>query len=234
MLLITGIGAGCCVFCLLLIHSQAVLASDTVLLPVSDTYPAQQQVLTFPLQVSGTCLIAEQLVLYEGPFWEDGSGREVANTAALLLRNPSEHGVESTRVVLEAGGEKFVFEAAIIPPGQAVLIPEVSGRRFSSHPVTSCSGQAVCSQGDWTGSAFLDIRCVDLCTVEVTNLTDRTLTDIRLYYQNYIADPGFFVGGKPFMYTVEALEPGQKIQIIPNNYANGYSGFLQVALGENP
>lgn len=237
MLLVVGFSAGFCVLWVLLANAYTAVAGYQALQPVFSVLPGEVPELTrpeelsLPILVPGTCLVAEQIVLYEGPFLENDSGRETVQ-AALLLRNTGAFGVQSAEVILEAGAVKLVFEADTIPAGQAVLALEKDGKEYGPQTFTGCTGWAVCSLEDWSGTEMLDIRGVDMGTVEVTNLTDRVLSGIRLYYKNYLQEPGFFVGGRTYLYLIERLEPGQTIYIYPSRYANGYSRFARVELAE--
>ena len=48
---------------------------------------SKQQLCELPREILGCDLIAEQLIRYDGPFLEDGSGEEVTDVSALILRN---------------------------------------------------------------------------------------------------------------------------------------------------
>lgn len=238
MLLAVGFGAGFCVLWILLVNGYTALAYCLASGPVFSVSPgeilgqtgAEEMIMPFP--VPGTCLVAEQIVLYEGPFLEADSAQETVQVAALLLRNTGEFGVESARVILEARSVQLVFEADTIPAGQAVLVLEKDGKEYGPQTFTGCTGWEVCSQADWSGAALLSIQGVDIGTVAVTNLTDRVLAGIQLYYKNYLSEPGFYVGGRTFMYLIERLEAGQTIYIYPSHYANGYSDFARVEVLE--
>lgn len=238
MLLAVGFSAGFCVLWILLVNVNTALAYSLASRPVLSVLPGEvseqtgAEEIILPVSVPGTCLVAEQIVLYEGPFLEDDSGTEVTNVAALLLRNTGQFGVERARVVLEAGAVQLVFEADTIPAGQAVLVLEKDGKEYGPQTFTGCTGWEVCSQEDWSGAEMLEIQSVDMGTVRVTNQTDKVLAGILLHYKNYLADPGFFVGGRTYLYLIERLEPGQTIYIYPSHYANGYSQFARVELRE--
>ncbi len=234
MLLVVGLSAGFGVLWLLLFNGQKTLAYYLSSQPVLSVSPGQvseqprAEEIVLPFPVPGTCLVAEQIVLYEGPFLEPGSTEETIQTAALLLRNTGEFGVESARVIFEAGAVKLVFEADTIPAGQAVLVMEKDGREYGPQKFTGCTGWAVCGFGSWSREELLEIKSVGMGAVVITNQTDRVLTDIQLYYKSYLPEPGFYVGGHTFICLIERLEASQTICIYPSHYANGYSGFVKV------
>lgn len=236
ILLVTGFGAGFFLLWFLLSGSLAAISYQGVSKPVLHVALGQTESAAearkLPLQVSGTGLMAEQIVLYEGPLPESDQSGEHVSTVALLLRNTGACGVEQAKVILEAGDQQLVFEADTIPPGEAVLIPEKSRCAFGPQVFTACYGTSVYSAENWTGSDALQIGSVDMGTVAVTNQTDRVLCGIMLYYKSYIADPGFFVGEHAHMYLIEFLDPGQTIYINPAFYAEGFSRIARIKIGQ--
>lgn len=204
--------------------------------PVVDVTPTAAQEkdsrMTFPMEVPDTCLVAEQIAMYEGAYLEEHQTDEVVNVAALLVRNTGQYGIVCATVILETEDTLFIFEADTIPPGEAVLVLEKNKRAFGPEKFIACTGSAVSDTSDWDEADAVEIACVDMGTVTVSNRTDKVLTHILLYYKNYILDPGFYVGGHSHMYLIERLEPGQKIYINPVYYAKGYSRFARIEITE--
>lgn len=236
MLLIVGFGVCFAVLWLLLSNSVTALTCAAVSEPLFQMHAqtggndAQKKEQTLPLPVSGTSLIAEQIMLYEGAFLEDSYTQEVVQVAALLIRNTAQWGVERATVVLESGSCTYVFEADSIPPGEAVLVLEKNQSAYGAQTFTACYGTSDCTAEDWSCSETVDIQCVDIGTVTVTNQTKQVLIGIMLYYKNYIADPGFFVGGRSNVHLIERMEPGQTIYIYPLFYAKKYSRFARIEI----
>lgn len=232
MLLVTGFGASFFLLWYLLTGSLAAISFQVDSKPVLQVVLGQMTGDTLaqklPLQVQGTSLIAEQIVLYEGPLPENAASGEVVNTAALLLRNTGAYGIEQAEVVLETGDRQYVFQADTIPPGEAVLVPEKNRCAYGPQAFTACYGTAVYSTADWNCADTLLIQPVDIGTVRVSNQTDEVLCGIMLYYKDYTADPGFFVGEQAYMHLIEFLEPGQTIYINPVFYTEGYSRIARI------
>lgn len=237
MLLITGFGVSFLLLWCLLTGSLAAISNQGVSKPVlnvgggfAETNTAAQKL---PLQVLGTSLMAEQIVLYEGPLPENGQSDGIGSTAALLLRNTGEQGVEQAEVILETGDRQLVFEADMIPPGEAVLVPEKSRCTFGPQVFTACYGTSVPSTENWECWDMLQISSVDIGTVAVSNQTEKILCGIMLYYKDYFTDPGFFVGEQSYIYLIEFLEPGQTIFINPVFYAEGYSRIARIKIDKS-
>ena len=63
--------------------------------PMEESKPQPQrtqkiaETLAFPHSAPGSMLILETMQSYSGPYWEDGSGRQVENVAGLMVCNPT-------------------------------------------------------------------------------------------------------------------------------------------------
>lgn len=236
ILLVTGFCVGFIVLWLLFCNCMEAIAGLGAFRPVINVMPtASQETVsryTLPMEVPGTCLLAEQIVMYEGVYLEEPQSDETVSVAALLLRNIGEYGIVRATVILDSEDAQFIFEADTIPPGEAVLILEKNKRAFGPEKFSACTGSAVSDTSDWNEADFVEITCVDMGAVTVSNRTNMVLGNILLYYKNYMADPGFYVGGHSHMYLIERLEPGQTICINPVYYAKGYSRFARIEITE--
>ena len=188
----------------------------------------EQKELYFPFEISGTSLVAENLMRYDGIFLEDDSGIEVADAAALLLRNTGKTGIQHAAVEVLQGSGKLEFEVTYIPPEASVLVLEKNGQCFEGRQLTGCSGWALESQAGWDTEQFIGTEAVGMGSVDVTNITDSTLKNIYLYYKTKYAEGSFYLGGATHSVVIEYLSPGQTIRISPSHYASGSSEILHV------
>lgn len=190
------------------------------------TFLEPQESISLPYRVEGTDLIARQLVMYEGPDLEKGSDTPVSDITALLLYNDGQQEIAQAEVKLTAG-EELTFFASNIMPGAQVLVLETNTAVWKEREITACSGWV--SEAAWKAlpEITLEILEVDMGTLSVTNTSLRTLTDIWLYYKNYLPEGDLYVGGITYVETIPVLEPGQTVQINPNHYASGYSRVIK-------
>lgn len=223
ILTLTGLCTSFCIFGGMFRYSDGLLNGLNF-----NTQDDEQIALTVPFAVEDTGLIAEQLVEYNGPFWEDGSGRNTSGTAALLVHNSNRYGINHVRIVLKIQTGELVFEADRIPAGKSVLIPEMNESAYTDAPILDCKGWRSAGQGDWSGKNVLKIRCTDMGTIALTNETDKQLVDVQLYYKSYAQGPGYLVGGRSFVYALHYIGPKQTIHIYPKNYAKGYSEIVRI------
>ena len=224
MLTLVGLGISLCVIGGMFLYSNALLDGKLG----SDTNDGEETQTSFPFAIDDTGLIAERLIRYNGPFWENGAGSNASDVAALLVHNSNAHGINHARIVLETEAGELVFEVDRIPAGKSVLIPEMHGASYSDTSILNCKGWTSVGHGDWSGKNVLKIRCTDMGTIALTNETDKQLIDVQLYYKSYVQDPGYLVGGRSFVYVLHCIGPKQTIHIYPENYAKGYSEFVRI------
>lgn len=184
-----------------------------------------QNVLQFPCAVEGTDLNALQLVRYEGPFLENRSGQEVANTAALVLENTGGF-LESGAVVLEMEGVRLVFELYDLPPGERVLVLEKDGRLFQEGLLLNCYGWEM----EWYPEDMGHVTAEGAggMTLAVTNQTDGIIPVAKICYRTRDPGSGMFLGGISYSVEVRDMQPGEQRLIQPPYYVSGSSRVLYI------
>ena len=227
-LLILGIAGSVLAATVLYISAEAVLRDRDLLR--QDPVQVNTQ-LILPAEIPGTTLIAQKLVSYEGPFLEDGSDREVVNVAALQVFNTGTKEVLQACVELWREDTAYKFYAERIPPGGTVLILESSGSSYLPDGFTACSGRQLTAQSEPETRKQISVSDRAMGTVVVTNLTDKNIEDISLYYKSWLSPPGIYVGGICYTATIPVLLPGQTLEIFPHHYASGYSKVVSVTIG---
>lgn len=190
---------------------------------------ASQISISLPYQIPGTALVLESLAPYDGNFVEDGMGRQVSNVACIVVRNT---GPAATwlQVVLETEHGTLTFTANTVPAGGMVMVLEKDARKYSVGSLTACGGQVVLDESTWLDETQLQFVDVDMGTVAVTNLTDRSMEKLRVYYKTYHSDAGIFLGGVTYCTSIERLGPGETVLIEPSRYARGYSRIVRVKM----
>ena len=228
MVLLAGAMLGClCAFVGLMLSVGAVLQHTGIqgIFPVSDGAES----IRLPCRVAGTDLIAQQLVMYEGPYLENGSDTPVTDIIGLILYNDGQQEIAQAEVTLTVG-EKLTFFASNIMPGMRVLVLESEAKAWREDPITACSGVVNVERQSTLSEQSLKMDILDMGTLSVTNTTQEKLTDIWLFYKNYVPEGELYVGGITYIDTIESLEPGQTVQIKPDRYAAGYSRIIKARI----
>ena len=207
--------------------SACMLALLMISVSAQASVPTETQPLQLPVAVDGTDLLAVELVRYDGPFIEDGTGTEVISAAALLLRNLGDSGITRGSVVLEQGSRHLTFLLTHLPPGGTVLVTEWNGQLFSGEPVTACYGWTERDPVGWNIGEVCSIEPADMGSVYVTNQCAQPLNRLRLCYKTFYPEAGFYLGGITYEVYIHRLEPGERLQIWPSRYAMGYTAFVR-------
>ena len=196
--------------------------------PSSVTEPSLNDVtmqygLTWPMTVPNTTLVIEVLTAYEGPFLEDGTDREVVDVAALQVCNVGDKEILQAHIELQLGDCSYIFRGEHIPPGIPVLLLECNAQKYRHAVITACNGWQVASTETVLKKPKVAIQDRALGTLVVTNLTDETLLDVRLYYKSWLSPPGICVGGVAYTVSIPVLKPGQTQYLYPHHFASGFS-----------
>lgn len=235
MLLLFGIVGGMLAAIGLYISAESILTAKA-LPPVSiepswpweETLPRTEQMITLPMGVPGTALIAQRMSAYDGPFLEDGSHREVMGVAALLVYNGGSAEVSVAYIALQFGEDTYNFFGENIPAGGMVVLLEQNAKAYREGALTGCTGWQVIAH---TGSEIWKKIAVaegEQGLLEVTNFTDQTLKNVRIYYKSWLSPPDIYVGGISYCERIGQLLPGQRVCIYPGRYAAGYSKVVSV------
>lgn len=215
LLLIVGLGIGGLLLLSLYVSAAAQYA-----------YPRETTVQLLPADIEGTTLRAVELAVYEGPFWEDGTGEETADIAALVLENTGGCFVAEGAVVLDWGEDRLVFELSWLPPGEKVLVLEKDRKPYQEVEDGICYGwtSECCSES--MEAVFVE-QAGDASLVFI-NRTDDEVPSAAAMYKHYDAESGMYIGGITYSMPVDRLQPGELRIVTPWRYAAGYSRVVCV------
>ena len=173
--------------------------------------------LDFPLAIPDSPLIAEEILDYSGPFWEDGSGSRVERVVGLMLYNPTDSMVEFGAVCLEQGGQSLYFFVHRLPPNSRCLVLEYNQSVYTSPGVETCrilslrwAHQELCrEQIDYVG---LGTR------LTIANRDGRTLSHVTVWYKRYVQAGDYYLGGAAFSQHLFALQSQEHRTVTPVHY----------------
>ena len=183
----------------------------------------------FPVTLSGGTLIAEELVCYQGPYWEDQSGVSVENVAGLMISNPTNSMVEFAAFVVEQAGQRLYFFVYCLPPQSRCLVLEYNKKACDPELVTGCRELCVRwaqqelsrEQVDYVGFGPL---------MTVINRDTRELRHVTVRYKQYVCEGGYYLGGQAYSAHVFFLQPGQRRSIMPEHYDAQYARIVGIEL----
>ncbi len=184
--------------------------------------------LWLPYPISETSVVAYRMAVYEGPFMEDGTYREVTKCAALLVRNDSDRVVETGEVILERGGLLLRFPFTMLPPGGLVMVLEREGKYCPERDFSACYGWGELLLEEPLAAQTLEITPQGMGSIAVTNRAKGRIGPTALFYKSYDKESGIYIGGKTYRVEIPALAPGETVTVYPEHYADGYSRIFLI------
>lgn len=222
ILLVSGALGSMLVICLLVQSGAALWQSDT---PEPAKVFMPERSLAFPMEIPGTTLVARHLIWYEGGYLEDGSHTYEANVAAILLENTGTAAIECARVILRWEGGAYVFDVDMLPPHMSVIVLERDRQPYEIYEWTGCSGVQKSGTGDWQGTVQVTESGIRL---QITNPSDVTLHDVRIYFKDYLQEQDILVGGTVHSFTVGDIPPYTTVTAEPYRFVEGYSRIVRI------
>ncbi len=184
--------------------------------------------ISFPYTISGTDLVVEQIRSYSGYFIEDGSDKDISGVAAIVLKNNGDD-LEFAGIGISQGTRSLGFSAAQIPAGATVIILEQNGASFSSSdPYYSATATTRPVDAFEMSEDLVTVKDNGNNGLTVTNISDKSLSEIKIFYKNYLEDEDVFVGGIAYTITLNDLEPGEGTDVSASHYASKYSKVMEV------
>lgn len=182
----------------------------------------------FPYAIPGTDLVVEQVSQYNGYFIEDGSDREVSDIAAIVLKNNGSEDLEFAGIGISQGSRNLAFSASQIPAGATVIIQEQSGAAFTADPYYSATASTTATDSFEMSETLVSVKDNGDDSFTVINITDQTLSQVRVFFKNYLPDESVYVGGITYSVTLEDIEDGTAVDVYSDHYDSRYSKIVEV------
>lgn len=208
MLLLVGLG-GCGVLLLALCIRVAAQYMPST---------AQQ----YPCAVDGTPLQVVSLASYDGPFWEDGTDREVVDVAAILVENQSSTMVQQGAIVIDWGEDLFVFEFTCLPPESRTLVLESTAKVFQMPENYRCYGWSRLTDPQ---KSHVTVTAQNI-TMELHNPTASVISSVTVCYKHYYAESDTYIGGITYRLTEYQLQPGERRTVCPHHFSTQASALV--------
>ena len=201
--------------------------------PMEESKPQPQrtqkiaETLAFPRSAPGSMLILETMQSYSGPYWEDGSGRQVENVAGLMVCNPTKRMVDFAAFAVEQGGETLYFFIHALPPQSRCLALEYTGKSRVGETAEAC--RELCVQ--W-GRQELSREQLDYLglgpSMTVINRDGRQIRHVTVRYKQYVADGDYYLGGAVQSEHLFFLE--ERRTVLPAHYDASHARIVGIEL----
>lgn len=157
-------------------------------------------------------LVCVEYSSFTGAYPEDGTGRQVENVAAMLIRNDSGIFLDYAIVVCDIGSDTGTFKVTGLPAGAAVWVMEQNGKTLAPEDRFAISE---CKEYVFRSDAIQQTDKLSVATngntLTVTNKSKETLENVCIYYKTVHSDGNFF-GGITYMLGFDTLAPGETAQ----------------------
>ncbi len=188
--------------------------------------PVELPTISFPYTVSDTGIVIQQVGSYDGYFIEDGSDREVTGITAIVITNNGGD-LDFVGIGIAQGKRNLAFSGSQIPAGATVIIQEQSGAAFSTDPFYSATATitpATFEQSD----DLVKIEDNKDGSFSVINISDQTLSEVQIYFKNYLPEEAVYVGGITYSLTLEDIDPGMAMDVMAGHYDANYTVFVDI------
>lgn len=188
--------------------------------------------LAFPYTIPGTDLVIQAVRSYDGVFLEDGSNTDVTGISTMVLVNNGQSGIEYAEITLNQGPVTLKYKATSIPAGATVVVQEATAAKHVNGKFTACSANVAEASTFELSEELVKVEEIENGTLLVTNLTDKPLSRVRVFYKFAFEKGKIYVGGITYTAELTALEPGQSAKLTASHFAAGSSEVIMVRIYE--
>ena len=193
----------------------------------SDTGSSEIPTISFPYSIPETNLVIQQISSYNGYYIEDASDKEVSGIAAIALTNKGGD-LAFAGIGISQGTRSLAFSASQIPAGATVIIQEQSGAAFSTDPYFSATATTQPVDHFEKSEGLVKVEENGTNAITVTNISDTPLSEVKVFFKNYIPDEDVYVGGITYSFTLTNLQPGEATEVSASHYDSQYSRIIEI------
>ncbi len=182
------------------------------------TEGTKQDVIIDTPKASSADLYCLEINTFSGIYVEDGKNEKVENVATILVENRSEVFLDRATVKYKYGDKTATFLVTGLPAKGKCWVMEANklqpdGKHSFEFEdcISAFKEDATLGEGKIKTSAKGN-------TLTVTNISEKTLNNVCVYYKNTM-DDGNFLGGITYMLTFDVLKPGESLEKASGHYS---------------
>ena len=196
--------------------------------PIEDPETGKPVPLVFPFKIAEYGLTLEKIAPYSGMYVEDGTNANVENVAMLLVTNNGSFPVEYAQIHVTYGQQTLQFDISALPTGEKLVVQEKTGKKVPAGDATAANIMVVQKANMELSSNQVRVTDNGNNTLTIQNLTNETISTVRVFYKYYMENEDVFVGGIAFTARVVRLGAGSSITIQPSHYTSQNSRVVMV------
>ena len=149
---------------------------------------------------------------YSGLFVEDGSDEEAENVACLLVHNTTDQYLDYGEIRATIGETECCFVVTGLPGGAVVWVMEKDRCAMELDDGYQYIGETLSPLKDLsTEDSRVQVEFLK-GKIAVTNLSDKDLSSVRVYYKRLHSD-GYLLGGITYTTAIEGLKAGERAEL---------------------
>lgn len=203
-------------------------ASGSTAIVKNEGSEVEKEEITFPYTVPNSNLVIQSISGYDGIFLEDGSDSNISGVASAVVKNSGKTAVEYAKITITSGDGTLEFQVSDVPSGAYVVAQEVNKASYKSAGYTDCTADvAELSALEMSGDK-VKVEENEDGSLTVSNLTDKEIPCVRVFYKFYMDDEDAYVGGITYNAKLTGLTAGGSQKVVPSHYSAGYSKVVMV------
>lgn len=183
---------------------------------------------SLPYSIPDSGLVIEKFAGYDGIFIEDGSDSDISGVTVMVLTNKGKTNVEYVNISVKRDGKELKFEASAIPAGASVVVQEAGKTAYKKGTYTDCSADVASADTFEMSKNLVKVEDNGDNSLTITNLTDRAIPCVRVFYKFYMEDEDTYVGGITYTAKITGLEAGKSQKVTPSHFVSGSSRIMMV------
>ncbi len=131
---------------------------------------------------------------------------------------------------ISQGTRSLAFTGSLIPAGSTIILQEQNGAVYSMDPYYSATATIDFADSFEMSQDLVSVKDNGKDGLVVTNISDKTLPYVKIFFKNYLLDENIYVGGISYNITLDDLEPETSTEVSASHYSSEYSVILQVII----
>lgn len=182
----------------------------------------------FPYQIPNTSLVIQKVRSYDGVFIEDGSDREVFGISAIVVENTGDACIEYAKISMQCNGKPLVYELKTLEPKGVMIVQEYTAAAYEVGEYSDCTAEIAIMETMDMADEYVSIEEVDGGKVRITNISEKDIPSIRIFYKFYKSDTKVLLGGITYTVKISELKKGETREVILSHYEKGASRIMMV------
>jgi hypothetical protein len=172
--------------------------------------------------------VIQKVRSYDGVFIEDGSDREVFGISAIVVENTGDECIEYAKISMQCNGKPLVYELKTLEPKGIIIVQESTAAAYEEGEYGECTAEVAIMETMDMAEDYVNIEEVDAGTIRITNVSEKELPSVRIFYKFYKKETKVLLGGITYTVKISQLKQGETREIVLSHYEKGASRIMMV------